>query len=81
MVDQSEVKISVGNVCQKNRMRCFVVLFDKTNLRDHTPTTNMLHRMTQGCVQGTQVIRKGEYKAQVTVLIKDRRGVVVVPVH
>ena len=53
----------------------------KAILRDHTPTTNMLHRMTQGCVQGTQVIRKGEYEAQVTVLIKDRRGVVVVPVH
>ncbi len=46
-----------------NRMRRFVVLFDKTILRDHTPTTNMLRRMTQGCVQGTQVIQKGEYKA------------------
>ena len=32
-------------------------------LRDHTPTTNMLHRMTQACVRGTQVILKGKYKA------------------
>ena len=63
MIDQSEVKISVGNVCQKNGMRRIVVLFDKTILRDHAPTTHMLHRMMQGCVRGTQVIQKGEYKA------------------
>jgi len=35
----------------------------KAILRDYTPTTNMLHRMAQGCVQGTQVIQKGMYKA------------------
>jgi hypothetical protein len=63
MVDQLEVEISVGTFVKRNRIRRFVVLFDKTILRDHTPTTNMSHRMSQGRVQGTQVIQKGEYKA------------------
>ena len=46
MVDQSEDKISVGKVYQKNMMGRIVVLFEKAILRDHTTTTNLLHRMT-----------------------------------
>ena len=55
MVDQLEVIISVGKVDKKSVLAWYFLT--EVILRGYTPTTHMLHRMTQGRVQGTQVVR------------------------
>ena len=61
MVDQLEVISSVGKVVKK----CVLAwnIMTEVILRGYTPTTNMLHRMTKVCVQGTLVVQTVRYNA------------------
>ena len=63
MVDQNLGDISSVGLVVKKKCVAAQYYLTKAILGGKTPTTHMLHRMTQGCVQSTQVIQKGKYKA------------------
>ena len=54
MVDQLEVIIGVGKLVKEGVLAWSFLT--EVILIGYTLTTHMLHRMTQGCVQGTQVL-------------------------
>ena len=55
MVDQLEVISSVGKVVKICVLTWYILT--EVMLRGYTPTTHMLHKMTQGRVQGTLVVQ------------------------
>ena len=55
MVYQLVVISSVGKVVEKGVLAWYFLT--EVVLRGNTPITHMLHRMTQGCVQGTLVVQ------------------------